>query len=77
MSYIAVTYPGQSEEVRVGLGTTIWCMVTGVDHPLTMSLTWRSEPYPAQTHTPEEFLAAFPPRPGSGVERDAIDKGYI
>ena len=74
---IAYSYPGQSEEVRVGLGTLVWVHTSNDSYPHAMFFTWRDAPYPAETHTPSEFLAAFPPKPGSAVEAQAKARGLL
>ena len=74
---IAYSYPGQSEAVRIGLGTTVWVHAPGDMYPSELHFTWRDAPYPAETHSPAEFLAAFPPKPGGRIERSAKEKGLL
>lgn len=74
---IAYSYPGQNEAVRVGLGTWVWVHAPGDAFPHSQFLTWRDEPYPAETHTPAAFVAAFPPKPGSAIEVRAKELGLL
>lgn len=69
-TYIAVAYPGQSESVRVGLGRTAWVLEEGAEYARSISLTWRDEPYPVATHSPEAFMACAPVKPGGLVEAE-------
>lgn len=74
---IFYAYPGQSEAVRIGLGRTVWAYVQGDQYPSEFHLTWKDEPYPTETHTPAEFLVAFPPRPGGCIEQSAKEMGLL
>ena len=75
MKVIAAAYPGQSEAVRVGLGRVVWVMRDGAEYPRSELYT-SGEEYPEETHTPREFLQAFPPKKGGVVEAEARDRGH-
>jgi hypothetical protein len=74
MTKKAVAYPGQSAEARVGSGLVVWSISEGDEFPRADILTWRDAPYPSATHSPEEFLRAFPPMPGGVVGRQAEER---
>ena len=76
MNIVAATYPGQSEDVRVARGRRVWVMREGDEFPRSELLTWR-DVYPQQTHSPREFLAEYPPKPGGMIERAARETGLL
>lgn len=68
--YKAVFYPGQSEEVRVGIGLCVLLVREGEEYPTEYAFTWDEKPYPAPTHeTLEAFFADHPPKAGGRIER--------
>lgn len=74
---IAVAHPGQSREVWVGLGQLVWRMLEGDRFPSQYCHAWDDGDVPVPTHTPEEFLRAFPPRPGGSLEAEARLRGLL
>ena len=74
---IACTYPGQTEDVRIGIGKHMMVMFEGAEYPNQYDVTWCDAPYPQETHTLEAFLQAYPPKPGGGIERFAKERGVL
>jgi len=66
-------FPGQTEEVRIGLGRTVWIMEDGEEHPRSINLKGTEKgklmKY-AEELSPSSFIKRFPPLPGSDVYRE-------
>jgi hypothetical protein len=71
---VAITFPGQTEFVRVREGRTAWVVEHELNLPRSVSVQY-GDVVTGEELSPEEFLTKYPPLAGGVVEREAVLRG--